>query len=85
MRGICFIEDGIFIEPPYTIDFYALPENSIVPWTDALDRWGKVYAREPGIVIRRAVAHEDGISSLFEITFWKQFKTYAIVSKPEVN
>jgi hypothetical protein len=85
VRGICFIEDGIFIEPPYTIDFYALPENSIMPWTDALDRWGKVYAREPGIVIRRAVAHEDGISSLFEITFWKQFKTYAIVSKPEEN
>ena len=34
-----------------------------------------VYAREPGIVVRRAVAAEDGVSSLFAIEFWKQFKT----------
>jgi hypothetical protein len=33
-------------------------------------------------VVRRAVAHEDRISSLFEITFWKQFKTHASVSLP---
>ncbi len=80
VRGIYYIEDGIFIEPPYEIEFYALPENDIAPWKDALDRFGSVYAREPGIMVRRAVAHEDGISSLFEITFWKQFKTYASVS-----
>jgi hypothetical protein len=80
VRGIYFIEDGIFIEPPYTIDFYALPEDGTTLWTDALDRWGKVYSREPGLVVRRAVAHEDGVSSLFEVTFWKQFKTYASVS-----
>jgi hypothetical protein len=45
-----------------------------------LSKFGTEYAREPGIVVRRAVAHEDGISSLFEITFWKQFKTYASAS-----
>jgi hypothetical protein len=81
VRGIYHIEDGIFIAPPYTIDFFALPEGGITPWTDALDRWGKVYAREPGIIVRRAIAQDDGMSSLFEITFWKQFKTYASVSK----
>ena len=81
MRGIYYIEDGIYIAPPYTIDFFALPEEGITPWKDALDRWGKVYAREPGVLVRRAVAHEDGMSSLFEIAFWKQFKTYASVSK----
>jgi len=83
VRGIFFVEDGIFIEPPYTIDFYAWPDEGITSWTDALDRWGKVYAREPGILVRRAVAHEDGVSSLFEITFWKQFKTYASVLKKD--
>jgi hypothetical protein len=83
VRGIFFVEDGIFIEPPYIIDFYALPEGGITPWTDALDRWGKVYAREPGIVVRRAVAHEDGVSSLFEITLWKHFKTYASVTRQD--
>jgi hypothetical protein len=83
VRGIFFVEDGIFIEPPYTIDFHALPEDGIGPWREALDRWAKVYSREPGIIVRRAVAHEDGISSLFEITFWKQFKTYATVSNSD--
>lgn len=81
VRGIYYIDDGIFVAPPYTIDFFALPEGGIASLNEALNRWGKVYAREPGIVVRRAVAHEDGVSSLFEITFWKQFKTYASVTK----
>jgi hypothetical protein len=85
VRGIFFVEDGIFLELPYTIDFYVLPEHGITPWTDALNRWGIVYAREPGIVVRRAVAHEDRICSLFEITLWKQFKTYASVTKQDLG
>lgn len=68
VRGIYYIEDGIYIAPPYTIEFFALPEGGFTPWKDALDRWGKVYAREPGVLVRRAVAHDDGVSSLFEIT-----------------
>jgi hypothetical protein len=35
----------------------------------------------PGVVVRRAVAHDDRLCSLFEITFWKQFKTYASVTR----
>jgi hypothetical protein len=80
VRGIVYIEEKRFIEPPCVIDFYALPEDGIAPWKHALDRWGKVYAREPGIMVRRAVSHDDGVSSLFEITFWKQFRTYASVT-----
>lgn len=80
VRGIFYVEDGIFIEAPYAIDFYVFSEEAM-PWTDELNKWGKVYAREPGIIVRRAVSTEDGVSSLFEITFWKQFKTYASVSK----
>ena len=79
MRGIFYIEDGILIEPPYVVNFYALPEEDNTVWQHALERWGKIYQRPPGIVVRRAVA-DDGMSSLFEVTFWKQFKTYASVS-----
>jgi hypothetical protein len=39
-----------------------------------------VYAREPGLVVRRAVAPEDGISAVFAITLWQRFKTYASVT-----
>jgi hypothetical protein len=80
VRGIYYIEDGVFIEPPYEIDFFALPEGGVPVWIDALDKFGTVYAREPGIVVRRAIVPEDIRLSLFEIIFWKQFKTYASVS-----
>jgi hypothetical protein len=82
VRGIYYIEDHLFIDPPYDIEFYALPEDDgVALWKDALDRFGSVYAREPGVLVRRAVAHEDRLCSLFEITFWKQFKTYASVTR----
>jgi hypothetical protein len=44
------------------------------------DKFGKVHAREPGLVVRRAVVTEDNRSALFEINFWQHFKTYASVS-----
>jgi hypothetical protein len=83
VRGIFYIEEQKFIEPPYVIDFFVLPEDATAPWSQALDKFGTVYAREPGIVVRRTVAHEDNISSLFEITFWQHFKTYASLSRLE--
>jgi hypothetical protein len=82
VRGIYYIEDRLFIDPPYEIGFFALPDDDgTALWKDALDRFGSVYAREPGVVVRRAVSNEDRLYSLFEITFWRQFKTYASVTK----
>jgi len=80
VRGIYYIEDGVLIEPPYEIEFFALSEEGAEPLKAAFDRWAKVYSREPGVIVRRALAQDDGMSSFFEITFWKQFKTYASVS-----
>jgi hypothetical protein len=76
-RGIFWIEDRRFIEPPYKIEFSVLPEGN--PVQEVLDLQGTTYAREPGVVVRRFVTPEDGVSSLFEIQFWQQFKTYASV------
>jgi hypothetical protein len=80
VRGIFYIEEQKFIEQPHKIDFFALAEEDGLFWEQVLDKFGTVYAREPGIVVRRAVAPEDGISALFVITFWQQFKTYASVT-----
>ena len=33
-------------------------------------------------IVRRVVTPEDGISSVFEIEFWEQLKTYAYVTRP---
>jgi hypothetical protein len=80
VRGIFYIEEEKFIEPPYEIDFFALAEEAALSWEQVLDKFGTVYAREPGIFVHRAVPPEDGISALFAINFWQQFKTYASVT-----
>jgi hypothetical protein len=80
VRGIFYIEEQKFIEPPHKVDFFALFNEDAAFIEQTLDKFGTVYAREPGIVVRRAVAPEDGVSSLFAIEFWKQFKTYASVT-----
>jgi len=79
VRGIFYVEDKQFIEPPYVIEFFALDSDGAKPIQELLDRLGRVYAREPGIIVHRAVLLDDGISSLFEIEFWRQFKMYASV------
>lgn len=79
VRGIFFLEDKKFIEPPHAIQFFALDDTGAQPASELLGRFGTTYAREPGIVVRRAVTPEDGISSIFEIEFWGQFKTHAAV------
>lgn len=60
---------------PFALD--SITGNSM---REIIDHFGVTHSREPGVIVRRAVVPEDGISSVFEIEFWKQFKTYAIVS-----
>jgi hypothetical protein len=79
VRGIFYVEDNKFIEPPYKIDFFPLDPSNEKYIRQMIDRFGNTYAREPGIVVGRAVTPEDGMSSLFEIVLWRQFKMYAWV------
>jgi hypothetical protein len=79
VRGITFVEDEKYIEPPFCIEFHALDEDGAQHVRRLLDEFGVTYSREPAIVVRRAVSPDDGISSIFEIEFWGQFKTHAFV------
>jgi hypothetical protein len=79
VRGISYVEAGRFIEPPYKVAFYALRHEHTTELRAILDACGTTLARGPGIVIRRALAAEDGTTGLYEITFWGQFKTHASV------
>jgi hypothetical protein len=81
VRGIFYVEDQKYIEPPYAIDFFALDPQTGNSFREVIDRFGAAYAREPGIAVRRADTPEDGLSSVFEIEFWRQFKTYATVTQ----
>jgi hypothetical protein len=78
VRGIFYMVDRKFIEPPFVVESFPLHPSTSGPVRELLDEFGVTYAR-PGIVVRRAVT-DDGISSLFEIEFWGQFKIYATVS-----
>lgn len=84
VRGITYIEGKRFIEPPHCVEFFALDDAGAATMRQVLESYGEVLAREPGIVIRRAVTPDDGVSALYEIEFWKQFKSYASVMPDEV-
>jgi hypothetical protein len=85
VRGIYYLEDDKFIEPPFTIEFYALTDEGAEPVKDILERFGCIYAREPGIVVRRAVPEDAPMNGIFEIQVWEQFKMYASVDTLNAN
>jgi hypothetical protein len=80
VRGIFYIEEKQFIEPPYLIDWYLPTKENTVHFQKTLDEFRTIYAREPGLVVQRAVTFDDEPSSLFKITFWEQLSMYATVT-----
>jgi len=84
VRGLVYREDGGFIEAPYKIDTYVVTDGGAKVAKQMLDKAGKVFARGPGIEVRRAAVDGDECAGLYEITFWQQFKVYATVSKGEI-
>ena len=56
VRGIFFVEEQRLIEPPYTIDHYVFDEEEARPFEETLAEFGAIFAREPGLVVHRAVA-----------------------------
>ena len=79
VRGIYFIEDEKFIKPPLAVNFFGLSDEGAEPVKDMLDQFGSTYAREPGIIVRRAIPEDAPMNGIFEITIWEQFKMYATV------
>jgi hypothetical protein len=81
VRGIFYIGEEKFIEPPYVIDFLIPPDEVAAQFEAWLTQHGIIYAREPGLVVHRAVTPEDGLTSVFKITFWEQLSMYATVTR----
>lgn len=80
VRGIMYIEDGVFIEPPYHIDSFTLTDEAAQPIIEIIDKFAKIYAREPGIIVKRATVKEDKLSSVFAIDIWNRFKMYSTIT-----
>ena len=80
VRGLAYREDGHFIEAPYDIEAFVDNEGAVVA-KQILEKAGKEFKREPGLEIRRAVIDGDHRMAIYEITFWQQFKTFAMLQK----
>jgi hypothetical protein len=83
VRGLVYIEDGRYIEPPYAVSLHPTYQTDMPEVAGILDKFGTTHARGPGIVVRRAVVPEDGLTAIYEITIWGMFHTYASVLKGE--
>jgi len=81
VRGITFLEDGTFIEPPFTVNQYTLSDQRATPLISLLKTIGREYAREPGIVIIRATNQSNKVVALYAIEIWGRFKIYASVTR----
>lgn len=79
VRGIMYIDDGLFIEPPYEIESFTLTDESAQPIINTIEKFGSVHAREPGIIVKRATVQEDKLSSVFLIDIWGRFKMYSTI------
>ncbi|MFN0313580.1 MAG: hypothetical protein ACKVQA_00885 [Burkholderiales bacterium] len=83
VRGIFFLEDDTFLDSDHSIGFYALSDEGAGPIKELLHRFGKEYARGPGIVVRRAVAVDRPTGGVFQIEIWGLFTMYASVGPHE--
>jgi hypothetical protein len=77
-RGIFYLEDDLFIEPPYNVVHHVVPD--LDPIVTILGQFGKIYAREPGLTVCRDVPNDNPNAALFSIEIWGQLKMYASVS-----
>ena len=85
VQDIYFLENQKFIEPPFTIEFFALTDEGAKPVKHILENFGSVYAREPGIVVKRVVPEDAPMTGIFEIQVWDQFKMFASVDTLNPN
>ena len=85
VRGMTFLFDGFLIEDDYEINHYFMKgedQNSVIK---NIEKFGITEYRGPGIVVGRAVAHNDPKSSLYRIDLWGKLKICATVTKRKVN
>lgn len=85
VKGLAFIEDGQLVDANTEIEHHVVSEEGAKPIEEALERFGKVHSRGPGIAVVRAVTPDDGISALYKITVWGEFVMYVSVLRKTVQ
>ena len=81
VRGITYVHDRKFIEQPYRVELFVLPEEVTGPIEEMLARFGQKHERGPGITVARALVPEDRMTAVYGIEIWGRLKTYALLSR----
>jgi hypothetical protein len=79
VRGITYIEDELLIRPPHRVNMFVFAPENAARVQAVLQKFGTLLERGPGIAVWRAVAPEDGVTSLFALEIWGRLRLYATV------
>ena len=84
VRGIYYLQDGIFIERTHVIDHCLLHPTVAEEVLAPFGTGGQTFAREPCLRIRRFVAHDDPMHAIFDIELWQQLHLYAFLESESI-
>ena len=82
-KGLAYIENCVYLDDSLVIN-YCLFESHDDPSIEYIfEALGANLSRGPGVVIRRAAAHEDPRHAFMRIELWGRLKLYAVVTGRE--
>jgi len=80
VKGVAFVQDGIFIDENYDLSIYFLEDAGARPIVEMINQYGVQLHRGLGLLVRRAVIPEDPRVGLYAVEIWQRAKMYAAVT-----
>jgi hypothetical protein len=72
--------DGRIVEPPYEVNIYVTYDADVPDVVRTFARFGSVYLG-PGFRVRRAAAHDEPPTVLYEIVLWDTLKYFGLIDR----
>ncbi len=77
-----WLANGRIVEPPYGVAVYFVHDADVPDVARAFARFGPVHLG-PGFRVRRAGAHDEPLTALYEIVLWDTLRFYAVIDRAE--
>lgn len=85
IRGVAFVQDGIFIDENYELSIYFLEDAGAKPVVEMIDQYGVQLHRGPGLLVRRAVIPDDPRAGLYALEIWQRAKMYVAITPKGID
>lgn len=85
IKGVAFVQDGIFIDENYDLSIYFLEDEGAKPVIEIINQHGVQLHRGAGLVVRRAVIPDDPRAGLYALEIWQRAKVYAAILPKEID